>query len=126
MRNERVVLSRRDFIGKALGVTIAMPSIGAVITSCSGGGGSGADGDCSNGAEVRQVEGHPHLEVDLGAAVIAAGEPGLYPLLAGSNHEHDFELTAADFEDLRAGGTLRIRSEEHPSDGHTHEIEIGC
>lgn len=132
-------MQRREFIFRCLNIAAMGISL-RVLTACSGsgygssygtdrqgstGGGGSGTGICPNGTNVVYVNpGHAHTTVKLSQAQVQAAVPGNYTLLGGG-HSHTFNLTAADFVNLKAGKTVSNVPESDGS-GHGHLINVVC
>lgn len=130
-------LSRRNFLRGSAGLVLGTTAVTALFASgCqgsngygdSGGSGGGGqtpqsgDGSCAAGNRTvtYQNPGHVHTAINLPKEMVDAAQPGFYTLLSGS-HDHDFELTAADFVKIKKGESV-VKTETD----HGHRISISC
>lgn len=73
------------------------------------------------GAVTYTNPGHNHTTFNLTVSQIATASPGNYTLLGGG-HSHTFNLTAPDFQKLKAGQSVTKIDLE----GDGHSIMISC
>jgi len=107
-------------------------SSGGISGGGAGGGGTAGSGgtavemplppDCNVNLRVKITADHGHV-LNVTAADVIAGVDKLYDTTGTSMHPHWIQLTAADFAELQAGGTVRKLS---CNDGHEHEFIINC
>ena len=128
-------LSRRNFLGHSTSLFLGAAFMNSLIaTGCKGSNSYGdavpttpqnpqsGAGDCSSGLRkvVYQNPGHAHSAINIPKEMVDTAQPGFYVLLSGS-HDHDFELTAADFVKLKNGETITKTETVHG-----HRIQISC
>jgi len=122
--------NRRQFLRRTGGLVLGYSIVSGLLSlgcAASGdnksptGGGKQGDGSCDGDGRVNYANpGHAHTTINMPNAMVLAAVPGLYTLLSGS-HDHEFELTAVDFEKLKAGEAITKQETDHG-----HIVNISC
>ncbi len=126
------MLTRREFLGHAVEVTVGLVLVPFTITSCSSSSSEsevvrttsptepGCDGA---GATSSVAEGHAH-SLCVPAATLSGPPPEGVTLATTTSldHQHEVKLTQAQLETIAAGGSVSVVTSV--TNGHTHGFSI--
>jgi hypothetical protein len=119
-------ITRKQFL--ATGLAAAGAAAGVAAAGCGGdddgGGGGSSGGDCSNSdASVEIGSNHGH-GATVTSAEVTAGAAVVKDIQGGATHSHNLELSTADIEKLKGGGSVTKQSTGGP--GHEHSVTVRC
>jgi hypothetical protein len=125
-------LSRKEFIGKVLGMTGLGLGLTAVA-SCGGGGSSPGGAAGTSGSGGNACEAHPPSDtisanhghtLTVTQADVAAGVLKMYSIMGTAAHDHTVSVTSNSFDTLKSGQSVTITSTTNAD--HSHSVTIVC
>lgn len=119
-----MTMTRKEFLRTLVGASVGAAGV-AVIAGCGDdGGGSTADAPpptCASPASVIQAN-HGHVMM-VSMADVTAGAAKTYNIMGTATHDHTVMISAAQFAQLKTGGTLTLTSSNTL---HTHSVTVMC
>jgi len=120
-----MTMTRKEFLRTLVGAGMGAAGV-AVIAGCGGDDGGGtpdaAPLTCASPAATISAN-HGHT-ITVSMADVTAGAAKTYNIMGTSIHDHTVMVTAAQFAELKNGGTLNITSGS--GGGHTHTVTVMC
>ena len=118
-----ISMTRKGFLGAALGGTVLL-----VLQACGGGGSSGGNNNgagpssCSSeGAAITANHGH---SLSIAAADLDSTTARTYSIQGAAGHAHSITLSPAQLASLKAGGTVTVTSTTDFA--HEHAVTVTC
>lgn len=120
-----MTMTRKEFLRTLVGAGVGVAGV-AALAGCGGddGGGTTADApppSCASPAAAIDAN-HGHVMM-VSMADVTAGVAKTYNIMGTSTHDHTVMITAAQFAQLKNGGTLTLTSSNTL---HTHTVTVMC
>lgn len=119
-------ITRKDFLGTALGGTVLL-----LLQACGGGGsyggmgGSGGGGSISScSSEGAAISGNHGHSLSIAAADLDSTTAKTYSIQGAATHDHLVTLSPAQLATLKAGGSVTVTSTTTLA--HDHAVTITC
>lgn len=117
-------MTRKGFLGAALGGTVLL-----LLQGCGGGGsyggsGNGGGGLSSCGAEGAAISGNHGHSLSIAAADLDSTTAKTYSIQGAASHAHSITLSPAQLASLKAGGTVTVTSTTDLA--HEHAVSVTC
>jgi hypothetical protein len=122
------MLTRKQFLRSALdisAVALGLSVLNACGNSSSGGGADAASAaNClANGTNVTIGANHGHVMM-VSIADITAAADMTYHIMGTATHDHNVELTPANYATLAANNVVMVTSST--TENHSHPIMVAC
>ena len=116
-------MTRKGFLGSALGGTVLL-----VLQACGGGGSSGGGGNGGGGgscsADGAAITGNHGHSVTIPAADLDSATAKSYSIQGAATHDHSITLSPAQLASLKAGQSVTVTSTTNLA--HDHAVTVTC
>jgi hypothetical protein len=121
------MLTRKQFLRSALDISAVALGL-SVLSACGSNSSSGADAasaaNClANGTNVTIGANHGHVMMVSKADITAAADM-TYHIMGTATHDHNVELTPANYATLAANNVVMVTSST--TENHSHPIMVAC